>query len=534
MTLKMQTSEIILNLKKLNYKDLIIFLIPFTIFLFYLHIYNPGILTVDSFAQLHQIATGEFGNWHPFFHTFIEMICIAIYPSPASVGFLQITTFSAIWMIICKYFRSDDVGLKNKSFILQFIVTLIISVIPINAIYSITLWKDILFSYFILFLSFLVKVLLDKKGDVDFGFIVLMSILMAFISQIRPNGIYIVLILLIVFALYLFKKNENKKISLSLPALTIIFILLIASLNVAYDVQDDQKDAVFAKVAHMLSDYDMNLDLKNEDSAKIHEMINETAIEQYYKPTYSDDIWVHSNEQVYNNGKSTYIGMAISYSLQNPIYFLEYMFKSSPMVWDLTRDNDWAGNVYKTDINNANRFFYASQKDTPAAGYDGVMATNSKTNEYLQLNGLVYQVKDNIITDTLFESPALYMYLAIILMIGIQFITKSKDIYLVYLPNLLNIIIVFVSTPIQDTRYLYPNILLVYLLIIILIETYLCKNPKSADPIYNKNNDKKLNSKFKNNNKTFQDSRIQNKETPEEMEARIRAKILKELEESKK
>ena len=56
---------------KLSYKDLIIFLIPFTIFMVYLYIFNPGILRPDTFNQFHQIATSTFGNWHPFFYIFI-------------------------------------------------------------------------------------------------------------------------------------------------------------------------------------------------------------------------------------------------------------------------------------------------------------------------------------------------------------------------------------------------------------------------------------------------------------------------------
>lgn len=126
------------SIKKLNYKDLIIFLIPFFIFIYYLHVYEPGILSVDSYNQLHQIATGEFSNWHPFFHTFIEMLCIKLYANPVSVGILQILTFSTIWMVICKYFRNDETE-SNTVFILQALITLIISLIPINALYSITL-----------------------------------------------------------------------------------------------------------------------------------------------------------------------------------------------------------------------------------------------------------------------------------------------------------------------------------------------------------------------------------------------------------
>ena len=40
---------------------------------------------------------------------------------------------------------------------------------------------------------------------------------------------------------------------------------------------------------------------------------------------------------------------------------------------------------------------------------------------------------------------------------------------MIYLPNLINIAIIFFSTPIQDNRYLYPNLLVAYFLIIMLI-----------------------------------------------------------------
>ena len=110
-----------------------------------------------------------------------------------------------------------------------------------------------------------------------------------------------------------------------MPALTIIFILLIASLNVAYNVEDNQKDAVFTKVSHMLADYDLNLHMTPEDQAKVHKLMDEKTIKEKYNITYSDPIWGAANEQVYDSDKDAYMGMAASYSLSNPAHFLEYL-----------------------------------------------------------------------------------------------------------------------------------------------------------------------------------------------------------------
>lgn len=577
--------------KKSNFlKDLIIFIIPVIIFLFYLHVYNPGILTVDSYSQLHQIATKQYTNWHPFFHTLIEKACIKIYPSPISICVLQILTFSTMWTIICRAFRNNDAG-YDKVFVAQVIFTLVISLIPINAIYSITLWKDILFSYFMMFLVFMIYQLLTKKSNVGYGFAIVLSGVMAFVAQLRPNGVFIILIMLVILAVYLYRDNKDKKLYLIVPALTIILILLIASLNVAFDVEDNQKDAVFTKVSHMLADYDMNLDISKEDRTMIHYLIDESSIKSKYQPTYSDPIWGAANEQVFNHNKATYITMAIKYSISNPEHFLKYIASSSPIVWDITRDANWVGSVYKTDINNANRFFY-SDNVTPASKYDGMMARHPGSAEYAVLNKFAYDVKDNTLTDTLFDSPALYMYLAIILMVAIHVLTRSKDIYIAYIPNLLNIILVLFSTPIQDNRYLYPNLLIAYLLIIILIWAFANRNTNPPvvtritddedlphdsrfyiegsytheEAPMNNENYKELLKKRDPAGKISEESythkevprekddseNVQNikgveeiiipenaadvpeDETPEEMEARIRAKVLREIENEKK
>ena len=463
MDLNLSGTDVIGKFKQLDYRDLIIFLIPFVIFTVYLYVFNPGLMSFDSFNQMHQIATGKFTNNHPFFHTFIEMLCISVYPSPASYCVFQICVFSVMWMVICKYFRKT-----KKHFLLQVLVTLVISLIPLNGLYSITLWKDVLFSYFLMFTCFLVKVLLDRDRA-GYGFIVVMSIVMACTAQLRHNGTIVILIFLAVLAIYYYRKDKKQKLHIKIPALTIVFILMIASLNVMYDVDDNQKDALAAKVVHILSDYDLYLDLSDEDSAKIHNLISEKNIKTYYNKTYSDPVYNHFNHTEYDKNKMDYIFLAMKCSVFHPIHFMKYLLKSAPMVWDITRDSDWGGIIYKTDNDKSKENFYRQKNTTAAAGYDNATVKNSGKGFYEKMNSFAYDFKDNYITQTLFLSPALYMYLSIILVVAIHLITKSKTIYLVYLPNMINIVLVFLSTPIQDVRYLYPSFLICYLLIIALI-----------------------------------------------------------------
>ena len=480
MDIQTEREKIFSRFRQLNYKDLIIFLIPVIIFSFYLYVYNPGLMTFDSFNQVHQIASGRYTNWHPFFHTFIEMLLYKIYSSPISVGIFQILTFSIIWMVICKYFRNNDENINladiksDREFIIQSIITLIICLIPINAIYAITLWKDVLFSYAILFLCFLIKVMIDKKCKVSIKFMILLGFTIACVAQLRLNGLYVIVPLLIIIAYYLYRHDKTEKFFIKLPVIAIIFILLIASLNVAYNVQDNAKDATLSKTTHMLANYDLYHKLDAKDSAKFHELINETAVKDKYNTFFTDPVRNAANESVFEANKGEYIGMALKYSLQDPIHFIKYMLSSSEITWDITRDNYWQGKPYYIEENgprleSSRNNYFKAYHTSPVETYENVSSANEGNGLFNLLNYIVYNARTNVITDTLFESPALYMYLSILAMAGIGYLTKSKNIILVYLPNLLNILVVFVSIPTQDNRYLYPNLLIFYLLVLILV-----------------------------------------------------------------
>lgn len=468
--MEFKSEDIIHEIRRLNRNDLTIFLIPVIIFSVYLAVFFPGIATIDSFNQLHQIASGQFTNWHPFFHTFIEMLCLKVYPHTVSVEILQILVFSAMWTVICKYNRNDN-G-KNKSTLKkQAIFSALICIIPINGLYSVTLWKDVLFSYLLMFLCFLAMVMINRKGEVDIKFIVLISLIMAFISQMRGNGLYVVVITVAAYSLYLFLK-KNRKMSAMLVILTVTFLLVVSSLNIAYDVKDNEKDAVMAKVIHMLANYDMNLEMDDADRQTLHQLIQKDRVREFYIPTGSDSILSISNLHHYEKNKDTYISMAIKYSLKDPLHCLEYLFGSSPMVWNIVK-GDWIGRPYylsgehdrlQSDFN----LYYQKHNFTPHEPYENLSYANWGTPAFKGLNLLSLGIEGSPF-DTVLNNPAFYMYLSIIILVLLNVLLKTREIYLMYLPNLLNIVMIFLSTPVQDYRYLYANLLVCYMLIIVLI-----------------------------------------------------------------
>ena len=224
---------------KFNYRDLLIFLVPILIFMLYLFVYNPGVLTASSYGQLHQIATGKFTTANPIFHTLIEMLLIKLFGTPLYIGLVQILIFSVMWTVICKYHR-DDSDKSNNGFVVEFIITLIICLIPINAVYSVSLSSYVLFSYFMMFLCFLIKVMLDKNGQVGTKLIVLMALTLGIMSGLSNYGVVIAIPILIVIAYYLLKNGASENTLVTFVGLAVLCIFLIASLNFVFDVQGDK------------------------------------------------------------------------------------------------------------------------------------------------------------------------------------------------------------------------------------------------------------------------------------------------------
>jgi len=247
---------------------------------------------------------------------------------------------------------------------------------------------------------------------------------------------------------------------------------LISSLNIAYDVVDNEKDAMMTKVVHMLADYYMNVDMEDADKNLIKDVLDENHINDHYILTGSDPILRIANTEHLENNKETYIGLALKYSLKDPIYCLEYLFGSSPMVWNIIRDH-WVGRPYYLNgdhdrMHDDFNSYYNDHKYSPTTPYENLSYVNWQTPAFDTLNLLALGI-EGCFLDTIFNNPAFYMYLSIILLILIQMVVKTKEIFLMYVPVLLNVGIIFFSTPLQDYRYLYANLLVCYLLIIVFI-----------------------------------------------------------------
>lgn len=455
-----------MKFKSIKKEDIIIFLISCGILLFFLYIFAPGILTYDSYNQLHQISSLQFTNWHPFFHTFIEMLLLKIWNNPMIIGIFQILFFSFLWTVICKYNRGKQ---STRNFIFQIILTVIICVNPINFLYSITLWKDILFSYGLLLVCFLMQLILENKVKWTTSFAFIMGLSLAFLAKIRSNGIFVVMILLVVLIVYFYKKNKTSYMFIKVPFITIGAILLISSLDVIYHVEDNEKDAIEPKVMQYLSYFLTKDKITSEDMKSISEIADIDELKQEYNATFSDNTYRTIDHEKYQENEWEMIKLCFKYSLKYPDMFIRFAGASTAFIWNPIFPDDGYGLIFSTDISSTNN-------------YDNLKPYHLNSNLYQTINSQINKTLNNSFMKTVLYSPAFYFYLSIIIML-LLFNKFCYRTLLIVLPNLLNILIVAVSNPIHDVRYLYANILIFYFLLVVIWKKMEDKNERKVKKI---------------------------------------------------
>lgn len=115
----------------------------------YLSLYWPGMMSEDSFIQWKQ-ATGvmPLSDWHPYLHTLVLRALIGIYPSPAVLPIAQIVLSAFIYASWGAFLvrRGAD---RNYVCVLLFLF----SISPLHALLNITLWKDVLYTLALAYLT---------------------------------------------------------------------------------------------------------------------------------------------------------------------------------------------------------------------------------------------------------------------------------------------------------------------------------------------------------------------------------------------
>ena len=450
--------------KKIDYRDIVIFLIPFIMFGIYLIIFYPGVLSYDSYNQLTQIKEMTFTSSHPFFHTFIEMVLMSIVDTPAIVGLFQITFFSILWARICKYNRDKHSFL---SFGYQIVLTVVVGSNPLNKLMSITLWKDVLYSYMILWLAFEMEKLIDKKFKIDLKNIIKLALILVVIPNLRHNGYLITLVMSIILFIIFIIKDKKSFNYLKLIGFVLIFILCFGGLNKIYKVDKGLSvtgvgSIVDYRVLAVTGEIGRYGKYTEEDEEKIEKYINFDCMVKNTQFNSLDHMWVtcDSNEEMMKKDRINMYKTVLSMVSKNILVSLRFYLKDWGYIWRIVRyKNSW-GNINYFGIDNGNAWDISYHHK-----FEG-------TKIYNMVSKYMFFTRKNVLFQTIFYSGSLCLYLSLLILIILRKRYKARML-LVFLPTFINVIGIALTASVNDVRYYYSNFLVLYLLGAILLKYWL-------------------------------------------------------------
>lgn len=326
------------NFKLLKNEKFLVIVTIVLIFLAYLPFflrYYPGIVTSDSYSQIEQmIGILEPEDHHPITHTAI----IGIFANIGLKMFNNINTGIALYSIfsmlmmatfaafVLKYLRKK----KVPAFV-QFIILLFYMFYPVNGMYSITMWKDILFSgimpLFIIQnieLIFNTEEFLGKKRNM-----VAYVIIAIFTILLRHNGLYVVMLSL-PFTFVVLRKHWKKVLIMFLSILVIyeafnfvVFMILKVKKGSVGEMLSVPIQQIVRSVKNNYEDID------EETINKINEYFTVENAWEYYNPVLSDPVKFKFNNGYFEKNKSEFISIWLKLFVKYPKDYIEAFISNS-------------------------------------------------------------------------------------------------------------------------------------------------------------------------------------------------------------
>lgn len=436
--------------------------IPFFLNIIYLFAFYPGILSFDSFYQWQQLSEFNFTNWHPAYHTILMWVLTKIWYSPATIALFQIFVFSLTLSYGLSSFKKSHI--PNS---LLIFISVLISINIINGMMLITLWKDILYSIFILALTIHIYNIIKSEGEwigkknnsIFFG------LTLANIVLLRHNGFPVVVIcLLLLFFTY-------KKYKFSYFKSLIFFVIFVGLIKIPVfnlfkvDTKNSQSFAV-TFVHPIAAHVNANVKFTEEETEfldKIFPLKNSWPYSCYDATVlfYEGVNFQPVNENPLFLGK-----LFLNYTFKNPTTTLNHFLCLSSFTWQVLQPDEVYLETVLFDSLNTEQFPQWQK-------YSRFTEQNSLLPG---LRDLITKLgKDSLMLDKykILWRPALYMYAFLLIVILLVVKTNDKKYFLLSAPLLSQTIVIMGTAQLQALRYQYPVYLISMLFVIPLIYIFL-------------------------------------------------------------
>lgn len=297
-------------------------LIIFLCWIPYLLVYYPGFFTGDSISELRQIINNFVGlsDHHTVAHILFASIPFKIGMSifnnvniaASLISITQMIVMSTIFGYCINFLYKKGVNKKILIFVLGYF-----ALVPIHGFYSITMWKDIIFSGCILLLSIELIKLLDKEKITiknSYSFIII-SILTVFF---RNNAIYMYIILALV-SLFVFRKQVKTMVVMLLIVFCVYGVIKGPVFNYFNVKTSSSKEYIAIPLQQIGRMAYKGVEFTNTEEELINELIPLETLKKVYNAEIVDSIKFNDNynAEAFEKNKFEYLKMWASLCVKN-------------------------------------------------------------------------------------------------------------------------------------------------------------------------------------------------------------------------
>ena len=317
---------------------LIFAIIIFILYIPYLLQYSPGILSFDSANEIGQAMGIEtLNDAHPLLHVLMVFIPMTIGKWLGDYN-MGVAFFSIMQMaIMSTVFAFTLVYMKNKGApkIFIFLALAFFALYPVNGLFSITMWKDVIFALSVLLLTICMYELItntdtfiiSKKKNI----LLVLSLLA--VMLFRHNGFYVA-ILLIPFLFMIPRKYYKRLIVIILATLVIISGYKFVCYNIANIPKGNSVETISVLVQQVARTVKYEYDtLSYEDKQEINKFFDVERIGQLYDPYISDKVKGNFNNKYYDENKGEFFKLWFSLLLKYPTQFIEAFIYNNYGYW---------------------------------------------------------------------------------------------------------------------------------------------------------------------------------------------------------
>lgn len=331
----------------------------FVCWLPYLIAYLPGIVMTDTVYQIAQVVGDHsLSNHHPIFMTaFIGLfIRIGLLLGNINIGVAFYSVIQMLMIAAAFSYVLSFMAERNSSVRLRMFTLLFFMLYPVHAFYSITMWKDSLFSVAFMLLT-LKTIHMISEPALFFKLtknVVIYGLLCVSLFLTRNNGLYIILILVPVLFIFFRKYWPRFLVIIGIFAFSLIVTQIISSaLNVQKGSIGEALSIPLQQLARTVKYHGDSISVADEEL--IASILAYDQLPELYNPINADPVKFYTtfNETAFRAEMGAYLKLWGRLLTEYPLTYLEAFLCHTHGYWypDFDEVGIRAGRIAPNDYN---------------------------------------------------------------------------------------------------------------------------------------------------------------------------------------